>query len=141
MATIFDGPHYEISSSELASWLEKNAADSWWNVDGDPLLTGRLSFPCPSDELASELRAIGRTLLIQAVHSDTEAKGQSLKADQVSRTVSKFQSNLFTTGRLHGWANDRLFYCCWKDSPHEWLLTEDSVTAKQAEADKMSLAN
>ena len=140
MATILNGPHYEISSSELAIWLEKEAAGSWWNVDGDPLLTGRLSFPCPADELANELQAIGRPLLIQAIRGDADAEGQSLKADQVSRTVSRFQSNLHTTGRLPDWANDRLFYCCWKGSPHEWLLTEDSVTAKQAEADKISVA-
>ena len=137
MTTISNGPYYEISSSELAIWLETEAAGSWWNVDGDPLLTGRLSIPCPADELANELRSIGRPILIQAIRGDTEAMGQQLKADQVSRTVTRFQANLQTKGPLPKWANDRLFYCCWKDSPHEWLLIEDSVTATQAEADAL----
>jgi hypothetical protein len=43
-----DEPHYTIASSELASWLEMQGTDRWWSVDGDPLLTGRLSLPCPA---------------------------------------------------------------------------------------------
>src|SRR5262249_30037535 len=60
------GPHYELPSAELAAWLEERGPDRWWNVDGDPLLTGRLTFPCPARHLAAALRSIPRPLLIQA---------------------------------------------------------------------------
>ena len=66
MSSIQEGPHYEIQSSELAAWLEQQGVDLWWNVDGDPLLTGRLTFPCPADELSAELRKLNRALLVQA---------------------------------------------------------------------------
>ena len=65
------GPHYEVAAGELAAWLEQQGEDRWWTVDGDPLLTGRLAFPCPADELAPELRKIGRPLLVQAKKDDT----------------------------------------------------------------------
>jgi hypothetical protein len=29
-----DEPHYRISSSELAAWLEAQGTDRWWSVDG-----------------------------------------------------------------------------------------------------------
>ncbi|HLN27361.1 MAG TPA: hypothetical protein VK395_06430 [Gemmataceae bacterium] len=131
MPSIQDGPHYEIQSSELAGWLEQQGVDLWWNVDGDPLLTGRLTFPCPADELSAELRKLNRALLVQAPKGDPEAKGQSIDASKVSGMVARFAGNLTSAGPLPEWANDRLFYLCWKGSPHEWLLAEDSVTAKQ----------
>src|SRR5579862_5803212 len=30
------GPHYQVSSTDLAAWLEDQGR--WWNVAGDPLL-------------------------------------------------------------------------------------------------------
>jgi hypothetical protein len=55
------GPHYEVPSVELASWLEGLGPDRWWNVDGDPLLTGRLRFPCPAAGLAAEPSLFGES--------------------------------------------------------------------------------
>ena len=81
MASIVTGPHYEIHSTELAAWLEKQGKDRWWNVDGDPLLTGRLEFPCPADELAEELRRLNRPLLVQAKTPD--ARGQQVDRNQI----------------------------------------------------------
>jgi hypothetical protein len=65
MLGISFSPHYAISSAELGAWIAEQGTDRWWNVDGDPLLTGSLSFPCPGDELAEELRRIDRLLLVR----------------------------------------------------------------------------
>ncbi len=131
MSTIASGPHYELHSSELAAWLEQQGVDIWWNVDGDPLLTGRLDFPCPADELAAELRTINRPLLVQAPKGDASARGQSIKASELGALATRFLGNLHAAGPLPEWANDRFFYLCWKGSPHEWLLAEDGVTTKE----------
>src|SRR3954468_24859301 len=97
MGEILNGPHYEIPSPELAIWLEQQGEDRWWNVDGDPLLTGRLTFPCPADELAAELRRIGRPLLVQAKQDDVDAKGQVIDASRLSEAVARFDENLHTS--------------------------------------------
>jgi hypothetical protein len=131
MPTIQEGRHYELPSTELARWLEHQAPDSWWNVDGDPLLTGRLPFPCPADELVPELRKINRPLLVQARAGDFEAKGQTIDATELSRLVARFAGNLQSSAPLPEWANDRFFYLCWKGARHEWLLAEDSVSARE----------
>lgn len=131
MESIPAGRHYEVPSPELAKWLETQGAEHWWNVDGDPLLTGRLAFPCPADELASELRNVDRPLLIQAPSDDLEAKGQSIDESKIGALVDRFAANLQISGPLPKWATDRLLYLCWKGSPIEWLLSEDSVTANQ----------
>jgi hypothetical protein len=56
-------PHFEVSSSEMATWIEKQGTAVWWNVDGDPLLTDRVAFPCPGDEFAEVLRRVDQRLL------------------------------------------------------------------------------
>ncbi len=139
MTSIEAGPHYEIPSAELASWLEKNAPDSWWYVDGDPLLTGRMPFPCPTDELATELRKLARPLLIQAPKGDREAKGQQIDASKVGALASRFRETV-DSEPLPAWANDRFFFLCWKGSSVEWLLGEDSATAAQFRADAAAQA-
>ena len=134
MASIVSGPHYELPSAELAAWLEQQGKDRWWNVDGDPLLTGRLDFPCPADELADELRRIDRPLLVQV--KAPEAKGQQIDRDNIGGIVSRFYENIQTNGHeSQPWATDRFLYLCWKGSGNEWLLAEDSVTTKQNQAD------
>ncbi|MFO0965135.1 MAG: hypothetical protein U0793_06060 [Gemmataceae bacterium] len=129
MATIQSGPHYEIPAAEFAKWLEQQAPDSWWNVDGDPLLTGRLSIPCPSDELAAELRDVNRPLLVEA-KGDANARGQTIDASKIG-SLARFAGNLQAAGRPQPWVNDRFFDLCWKGSANEWLLIEDSESAKQ----------
>ncbi len=135
MESIEAGPHYEIPSTELAHWLETEAANSWWNVDGDPLLTGRIPFPCPTDELVPELHRINRPILVQATKGDTAAKGQRIDAGKLAHLVTQFASNIHSSGPQPNWVNDRLFYLCWKGSKFEWLLYEDSVTADQFRRD------
>lgn len=129
MGRIDAGPHYEIHSTELAKWLEQQASDCWWNIDGDPLLTGRLSIPCPSDELATELRSLDRPLLVDA-GGESEAKGQLVDAMHFAR-LGKYKRSLLASGPLPPWGNDRFFHMCWKGSSRDWLLIEDSVSANQ----------
>ena len=129
MESIQTGRHYEILSSELAKWLEERAPDSWWNVDGDPLLTGRLSIPCPTDELAAELRKINRPMLVVA-KDDPGAKGQAIDASKLG-ALTRYAGDLNSPGSMLSWVNDRLFDLSWKGSPQVWLLIEDSDSARQ----------
>jgi hypothetical protein len=140
MSGINSGPHYVISSSELGAWIAEQGTDRWWYVDGDPLLTGRLSFPCPGDELAEDLRKLDRPLLVQAKKDDTAAKGQAIKKGKLDELVSRFADNLHVTetGKMPAWAEDRFLYLCWKGSPQEWLLAEDSETTEQMRADTVA---
>jgi hypothetical protein len=133
LASIPVGPHYEIASTDLAEWLEEQGKDRWWNVDGDPLLTGRLTFPCPASDLAAELRKIDRPLLVQAKKDDKEAKGQPVGKVKIDALVGHFSENLHVPagGELPPWGGDRLLYLRWKGSPEEWLLEEDSETTEQ----------
>lgn len=130
------GPHYEIPSRELAAWLREQGEDGWWNVDGDSLLTGRMTFPCPAEALANELRGIDRPLLVQAKVGDREANGQVIGRDRLNEIVGHFADNLRVTGPGEGprWGQDRLLYLCWKGRSEEWLLAEDSETAEEMRA-------
>jgi hypothetical protein len=124
------GPHYELPPAELAAWLEQQGADRWWNVDGDPLLTGRLTFPCPARTLTAELKKITRPLLIQAKKDDSAAKGQSINKEKIDAVVDRIGNNIHTGqgGDKPPWSDDRVLYLCWKGSTDEWLLAEDSET-------------
>ena len=90
--------HFEIASSELAKWLEEHAPDSWWNIDGDPLLTGRLYIPCPTDELALELRTLNRPLLVLA-KDDPDAKGQIIDTKKFN-ALTRFAGKINAPGRF-----------------------------------------
>jgi hypothetical protein len=125
------GPHYELSSAELAAWLEEQGPDRWWTVDGDPLLTGRMTFPCPARFLAAELRKIARPLLVQAKTDDNAAKGQPISKDKIDVVVERVGNNMHMIGggEKQPWSQDRILYLCWKGSIDEWLLEEDSETS------------
>jgi hypothetical protein len=138
LASIRRGPHYEIASSELAAWLEEQGKDRWWSVDGDPLLTGRITFPCPAEELAGELRKINRPLLVQAKKDDAGAKGQPIGKDKLNELLRRFAEDLQVSGegQMPPSNGDRLLYLCWKGAPDEWLLVEESEITEQAKADE-----
>jgi hypothetical protein len=136
MTGIRGGPHYEVPAGELAAWLEGQGRERWWNVDGDPLLTGRLTFPCPADRLAAELKKINRPLLVQAKKDDIGAKGQIINAAKIGETVSLLAENVRSEGVPPPWANDRFLYLCWKGSLHEWLIEEDSEAAAQMQVEE-----
>ncbi len=125
-------PHYEIASTELAKWLDEELPESWWNVDGDPLLTGRLSIPCPTDELTLELRKLDRPLLILARGSQ-DAHGQVIDSTRVGELAS------FAGGRGPRGEDDLYFDLVWKGNSQPWLLIEDLTTAKQYSEDAISL--
>jgi hypothetical protein len=132
------GPHYEIASTELAAWLEEQGKNRWWNVDGDPLLTGRLPFPCPAIDLANELRKINRPLLVQAKEDDNDAKGQLVGKDKLNELVGHFTEGLRLFGpeeEMPPRGEDRLLYLRWKGSPEDWLLEEDFEATEQMTED------
>jgi hypothetical protein len=100
-------------------------------VDGDPLLTGRLTFPCPAARLAAELRKINRPLLVQARKGDAGARGQAIDAAKLGDVVGLLAENVHTPGQAPPWATDRILYLCWKGSLPEWLLEEDGEASAQ----------
>src|SRR5713226_505151 len=93
-----DEPHYTIASSELADWLEGQGTDRWWSVDGDPLLTGRLSFPCPADEVAGELRRIKRPLLVLDRRKNPTGDGEPIQARDLDGLATRMGDNVQTNG-------------------------------------------
>lgn len=127
-------PHYQIASSELAAWLEGQGTDLWWSVDGDPLLTGRMSFPCPADELAAELRRINRTLLLQDRRQPPAGRGEQIVAGDVNALATRLEESV-PTNATPPWATDRLFVLCWEGHDDEWLLVEDGETTERSRED------
>lgn len=136
--SIQDQPHYELPSAELAAWIEQQDVDQWWNVDGDPLLTGRLSFPCPGDELADELRRIKRPLLVLDRSQNPHAHGQVIDSSGLDALVGHLGDNVQIKGESPVWLRDRLLYLSWKGSPEEWLLIEDEETSESSRADSQA---
>ena len=112
---IRDLPHYRINAAELANWLDGQGDESWWSVDGDPILTQRLDFPCPGADLAESLRKSGKILLLLDPRETPIAAGEMISGDQVDVVESKDHSG------------DRVFQLCWEESPDvDWLLVEDT---------------
>src|SRR4051812_17217616 len=110
-----DEPHYRIAASELAAWLEAQGTDRWWNGDGDPLLTGRVSFPCPGDEVADELRRINRMLLVQDRRKPPSGRGEQIVARALDGLAPRVGDNTRTNEPPPLWASNRLFVLCWED--------------------------
>jgi len=115
--------HYRLTTSELAQWLDQQGDDCWWSIDGDPLLTGLVSLPCPSGELAEALRQIRIPLLLQDKDNNSQAAGQSVLAEDLDRlAVTDNQGNRsFLLGWAHAPASDL-----------GWLLVEDRETAQSS---------
>lgn len=128
-------PHFKLASATLAEWLERLGVDRWWAVDGDPLLAGRLSFPCPADELAAELRRIDRPLLVEDRGKVPSGRGQAVSAEGLDALVSRLGDAAATKAARPPWANDRVLFLCWEDRGEDWLLTEDEQTTESARRD------
>ena len=131
-------PHFEVPSAELAAWIEKQGTSVWWNVDGDPLLTDQVPFPCPGDEFAEALRRVNRPLLIQDPKKRQDAKGQLIGEADLDSVVDRLGNNVQYPGAKPLWADDRAFYCCWKGSENVWLLAEDKETSAANERDELA---
>lgn len=121
-----DQPHYTLHANVLAEWLELQGSDSWWTVDGDPWLTQRVSFPCPGDELAIQIRSVGKDLFLLDVDDREDACGQSVARGQIDSLA--FQD-----------AEGRAFQFSWKGDPSntDWNLVEDKESAALARAETM----
>ena len=108
-------PHYTLTAATLADWIE-NQPDKWWFVDGDPLLTSIVDFPCPSDELASAIRRVGKDLLLKDQNPSSAAHGEMIsggRLDQVADSITKHHR--------------RILQFSWKDADVDWLLMEDEA--------------
>jgi hypothetical protein len=84
-------------------------------------LTSLLDFPCPTEELADELRRIDREMLVHAP-ADENAMGQQLGEEDLGRLVMSESSTPDGKGMP-----SRMLYLRWKgqDSSTEWVLFED----------------
>lgn len=133
--SVQEKPHYEISASDLAAWLERQGADRWWNVDGDPVLTGLLSVPCPVDELVNGVRRVDRPLLVLDKSASDQARGQRITADDLDGLACRLGDELRVVGKGDAWASDRFFVLEWKGAGVEWLLLEDEESTAIARAE------
>ncbi len=108
-------PHYTLPAAALAEWIE-NQPDKWWAVDGDPLLTSLVDFPCPSDELAPAIRKEGKDLLVWDKTPGSTAHGERIGTERLAGLAD-------FTRRKH----QMVFLLAWSDSDNEWLLREDEA--------------
>jgi hypothetical protein len=131
-ANIAEQPHYEISSAELATWVERQGAEKWWSVDGDPYLVSRLSGFCRSDELATVLRRANRCLLVWDPQLRETATGQCITANELDGLLTRPSPAVFEAlGQpVPKWATNRFFWVCWKGETNEWTLSEDPETTE-----------
>ncbi len=126
-----DEPHYQVASTELADWLERQGTDIWWSVDGDPTLIWRIHLPCPADMLAAELRRINRPLLVRDLNKTPTARGQEITAQELDQLVAdRDDVPSAVSGRRPGTGNDCILYLAWPDRDEEWMLVEDSETTE-----------
>lgn len=119
-------PHYSITAAELAAWLDSQP-DCWWLVDGDPVLTGRMDFPCPSDELSDAIRKIGKPVLVLDEQRDSQAKGERIGPERFAALANR-------DNRL----NERTFLCAWEGSELSWVLSEDTEVQEQNQVERDS---
>src|SRR5438552_1535752 len=110
-------PHYTLRAATLAKWIEEQP-DKWWSVDGDPLLTSILDFPCPSDELAPAIRKIDKDLVVQDNRPGSQAKGEYVQDDLLNKLSD-----------THNKRHQRTFRLSWSNSDLDWLLIEDEAMA------------
>ncbi|MFI5454323.1 MAG: hypothetical protein ACHRXM_02630 [Isosphaerales bacterium] len=107
-----------ISSRQVAQWLDSQPG-TWWLADGDPLLTSRICFPCPSDELAEELRRIDQNIIVYTNKAVGMEDGRQIDSHVLPRLAD-------TANRHH----ERNFLARWQSSDVEWLLSEDKSAAE-----------
>lgn len=113
-ARVGQRPHYLIQSSNLAAWIMDQGEETWWCVDGDPLLMGRLEFPCPPEELAKELQKINRPLLVS--DPDAVGDGAEVTPEDLSRLVETEELGV------------PCLFLSWQDGSVDWLLIKDQPT-------------
>lgn len=109
--------HYcPISSSSLAKWLRRNHLNTLWSVDGEEKLSAHLDFPCSTEDLATTLYAINKTLHVQVPDSVDQLNDSTLDQAIQRFPVSPGESDKFMSFSLY-----------WEDQNPEdtWVLSED----------------
>jgi len=128
--SIQEDPHYELPAATLASWIERQGTDCWWNVDGDSYLTGRVAFPCPGDELAAALRRTDRSLLVLDKRRHSKARGEVIGEAELDELVKHLGDDSVWEGEKPTWAENRILLLSWKGFHEVWLLIEDRETTQ-----------
>ena len=112
MSQTLNLPYYTIAAEELANWLDQQP-QLWWIVDGDPVLTSLIDFPCPSEELSAELRRVNKSLRIHDPRKDATAKGEAVRVEQLN-DLADTENN----------SKARTYLLCWEGDYVQWLLAE-----------------
>jgi hypothetical protein len=112
MSKTLDLPYYTIKAEKLADWLD-GQPDSWWIVDGDPVLTSQVDFPCPSEELSVELRGVSKLLRLFDPRKDSKAHGEVIRVEQLDDIAD-------TNNNSHA----RTYLLSWDGDDTQWLLAE-----------------
>jgi hypothetical protein len=139
--SINDRPHYEIVSTDLADWLDRQG-DHWWSVTGDWFLGGRISMPCPGDELAAELRFLNLPMLVEDRRREPKGNGEKIGPDELDalvQTRGEIARYVLEEGEEKPlWFGNRILFICWKDRPAECVLKEDleSTISERADAEE-----
>jgi hypothetical protein len=129
--SIRDEPHFEITAVDLAAWIEQQGADRWWCVDGDPLLTGRIPYPAPGDEVAEDLRKINRVLLVRDKQQRPDSRGQRIGPSDLDGLAEREGEGLPPEPDRPLFLDDRVFYLSWKGGDIDWELNEDLETTER----------
>ena len=123
--SILDEPHYEIPAAELAAWIEEHGAETYWGVDGDYRLSGRMFLPVPGDEFAADLRRINLPLLVLDPQKNPEVRGQVIGRNDLDALVRREGDGITFPEERPIWADDRYFEMRWKDKDWDFILSED----------------
>lgn len=125
---------YELPADELATWIEQAGDSSWWSVDGDPLLTGIQSVPCPGSQLAEAIRKVGKALLIAKDDIVLEGSAKPSKTAKLSDldAFAKIEKNVGDNQKAY---QNRKLILKWKDQkyPDIWYILEDKQSAEWAQ--------
>ena len=121
MTDVTEFPHFIIEANELATWIESQE-DIWWNVDGDTNLMSKLNFPCPSIELAAELKKIATEMCAYDWRENPKAHKQKIDGDKFAELANRDNNS-----------KCRTFLLSWGEFETKWLLSEDLDAAKDAE--------
>ncbi len=104
-------PHYLVQPEALASWIDDRGQNTWWSVDGDPLLMRRLDFPCPPDEISKVIRDINQPLLV--ADPSEFGSGEELLSQELARLA------------LSDGSGEMKFFMSWQNGENDWLLSEN----------------
>jgi len=115
---------HDLSSHELAAWLDRQEDTSWWNVHSDPFLTNRLIFPCDAGRLAAEIRRSTRGLVVYNPGGSRFPPEERATADNLDRFVE------------HDELGTRVLQLAWQGSDGYWLLVEDEETSESVNRER-----